>query len=75
MCYGASFLEIENKTNNATQYFNGAIFSGGGLWMDGGNVAGNNTIVNFDTNTVDELETLSASGQQELVRTGYAVGK
>ena len=32
------------------------------------------TAPNFDTNAVDNLETLSATGQQELVRTGYAVG-
>jgi hypothetical protein len=72
--YAASFLELENKISGI-HYLNGAIFSGGGMFIDGGDILGSKTMIRFDPNTVDRLQTLGSGGKASLVRKGYAVSR
>ena len=71
--YGPSFIEIENHGINV-QYFNGAIYGGGGVYFDGrGNPLAIQAI-RFDPETTDQLQTTGGMAQA-LVRTGFAILK
>jgi hypothetical protein len=70
--YGPSFVEIENKTSGNIQYFNGAIYAGGGIFLEG-NSSGYQA-VRYDGNAVDSLTTLNNKGQK-LTRIGFAIEK
>ncbi len=71
--YGPSFIEIENKTG-VLQYFNGAIFGGGGIYFEAHASGQGDIAVRHDKNTTDRLAVMGNKGQG-LVRTGYAIVK
>jgi hypothetical protein len=73
MVYGPSFIEIENKTSGNIQYFNGAIYGGGGVYLEG-NASAGFTAIRYDSNTVDGIRTLDGKGQV-LTRIGFAIEK
>ena len=56
------FAEIE-RNGDSTQYVNGAIIGGGGIFIEdkGGSTGG--TIVNYDPNTLNRLATDGSNGQ------------
>ena len=60
--YSPVFAEIE-RNGNSTQYVNGAIIGGGGIFIKdkGGSTGG--TIVNYDPNTLNRLATDGSNGQ------------
>ena len=60
--YSPSFMEIENKGSGATQYFNGSLIGGGGIYLDNGNKA-SQTVVAFDPNALDKLATSGSKGK------------
>ena len=68
----AQLIGIENK-DDQLQYFNGAIYGGAGVYLEGG--GGDNVqAIRFDLNTVDDLETMGGKGQS-LTRTDYAISR
>lgn len=73
MVYGPSFIEIENKTAGNVQYFNGAIYGGGGVYLEGNSSSGY-TAIRYDSNTMDGIRTLDGKGLI-LARIGMAIGK
>jgi hypothetical protein len=60
--YSPSFMEIENKGSGTTQYFNGSLITGGGVYIDNGNT-GSKTVVSFDPNSIDRLATSGSKGK------------
>ena len=72
--YGASFIEIENL-GGVWQYFIGSIYGGGGILLGASGVAGAATMIKWDSNKVDQLDTANSGGGKELVQKGYTVGK
>ncbi len=60
--YSPSFMEIENKGTGTTQYFNGSLITGGGVYIDNGN-SGSKTVVTFDPNSIDKLATSGSKGK------------
>jgi hypothetical protein len=59
--YSPSFMEIENKSSGATQYFRGMIIVGGGVYLDSG--GSTYTIVSYDPASVDQLATAGTRGK------------
>jgi len=59
--YSPVFAEIE-RNGDSTQYFNGSIIGGGGIFVEdkGGN---GQTIINYDPNTLDRLATDGSNGK------------
>jgi hypothetical protein len=67
--YGPSFIEIENKSNQR-MYFNGAVFSGAGIYLEG--TAGHPQVFRYDPNTIDQLAVRAGIGTG-LVATGFTI--
>lgn len=67
--YDPSFVEIENKAS-LLHYFNGAIFGGGGIFLE--SKAGGVQAIRFDPNTINELGTMANKGKR-LTTTGSAI--
>jgi len=59
--YSSSFMEIENKSDGQTQYFNGALIGGGGIYVENGRAA--TSIVSYDPNAVGNLATAGGRGK------------
>jgi hypothetical protein len=59
--YSSSFMEIENKQSGQTQYFNGALIGGGGIYVENGQHA--TSIVRYDQNALDRLATSGTRGK------------
>ena len=59
--YSSSFMEIENKQDGQTQYFNGALIGGGGIYVENGRAA--NSIVTYDPKAVGNLATAGGRGK------------
>ncbi|MFQ5504151.1 MAG: hypothetical protein ACE5F1_05035 [Planctomycetota bacterium] len=68
--YGPSFTEIENK-QGLTQYFNGSIIGGAGIYVEGHGSSGLQAI-RYDPNTLSNLVTKDNKGKV-LTRIGLAV--
>jgi len=62
LMYGPSFIELENK-DGGTQYFNGSILGGAGVFVEGHSDSDAWTVINFDRNTINKLATQNAKGQ------------
>jgi len=60
--YSPSFFEIENKQNGQTQYFNGALIGGGGVYIQN-NKTGSKTGLAFDPDSLDFLATMDNKGK------------
>jgi hypothetical protein len=71
--YGPSFIEIENKKANL-QFFNGAIYGGGGVYIEGSKKAPGIQAIRFDSGTVDNLALQEGKGGA-LARIGFAILK
>jgi hypothetical protein len=71
--YGPSFIEIENKKANL-QYFNGAIYGGGGVYLQGSKEESGVQAIRFDSSTVDKLA-LQDDVAGTLSRIGFAILK
>lgn len=64
--YTPSYMEIENKNNNQTQYIRGALIMGNGIYYE--NTSSSSTsIISFDPNTLDSLVTLGGAGKKVAV--------
>ncbi len=59
--YSSSFMEIENKQDGQTQYFNGALIGGGGIYVENGRAA--NSIVTYNPKAVGNLATAGGRGK------------
>ena len=70
--YGPSFIEIENKSG-LTQYFNGSIIGGGGIYLEGHSSSGVQAF-RFDPVALKNLQTFENKGKG-LVRIGFSVVK
>ena len=70
--YGPSSIEIENK-KRATQYFSGAIFGGGGIYLEGAD-SGISAVqaVRYDPDTIKRLATMGSKGKT-LKRSAYQI--
>ncbi|MEW6323953.1 MAG: pilus assembly PilX N-terminal domain-containing protein [Nitrospirota bacterium] len=54
--YTPSFVEIEQKADGNTQYINGSIIAGGGIYIEDRNTANaGNTIISFDADALTDL--------------------
>ena len=71
--YGPSFIEIENK-DKKLQYFNGAIYGGGGVYLQGSDLPPGKQAIRYDPSTVDRLTTQDDKGAV-FTRTGFAILK
>ncbi len=71
--YGPSFIEIENKQANL-QYFNGAIYGGGGVYLQGSNKDDGIQVIRYDPETVDRLALQEGVGVS-ISRIGFAILK
>ncbi|MBI5774028.1 MAG: hypothetical protein HZA89_09840 [Verrucomicrobia bacterium] len=65
--YSPNYMEIENKNpagraGGSTQYFSGSIITGGGVFLDNGDVK-NRTVVSFDPLALDKLATQGNKGK------------
>jgi hypothetical protein len=60
--YTPSFVEIENKKDGQTQYFNGSIIGGGGIYIQNNQKA--TSIVTYNPATLDYLATSSNKGKR-----------
>ncbi|HYT60014.1 MAG TPA: hypothetical protein VEL06_07570 [Haliangiales bacterium] len=60
--YSPSFMEIENKADNQTQYFKGCLIGGGGIYVE--NTHDSSTVISYDPKTVDVLATSGTKGQR-----------
>lgn len=59
--YSPCFMEIENKMDGQTQYFNGSLIGGGGIYVENGKDS--ISVVNFDVRTLDLLATFGDRGK------------
>ena len=66
--YTPSYMEIENKQPNQTQYIKGCVIMGNGIYYEN-NSKGSTSIISYDNNAVDALATLTGAGKQ--VRVAY----
>lgn len=66
--YTPSYMEIENKKNDQTQYIKGCVIMGNGIYYEN-NSRGSTSIISYDNNAVDALATLTGAGKQ--VRVAY----
>jgi hypothetical protein len=66
VCYTPSYMEIENKTSGATQYFKGSLIMGNGIYYEN-TTPGATSIISFDPAAVDALATLNATAKQVKV--------
>jgi hypothetical protein len=66
--YTPSYMEIENKQPNQTQYIKGCVIMGNGIYYEN-NQKGSTSIISYDNNAVDALATLTGAGKQ--VRVAY----
>ena len=55
-------MEIENKVSGNTQYFNGSLIGGGGIYIDNGK-SGSKTVVAYDANALNKLATSGSKGK------------
>jgi len=69
--YGPAFIEIENKDGNL-QYFNGAVFGGGGVFLEAYKGGDGTIAIRHDRQTIDELPLFDQSAAK-LTRVGYAI--
>lgn len=60
--YTPSYMEIENKTTGATQYINGAVIMGSGIYLE--DTSKSTTIVTYDPNAVNALATSNNVGRK-----------
>ena len=63
--YSPSFMEIENKLPNQTQYFNGAIIGGGGIYVQNEQSSAR-TLITYDPNTINKLATMNNKGKSMM---------
>ena len=69
--YAPTYLEIDGyNSSSCIQYFNGAIYVGGGICVEGEEDAVQ--AFRYDPNCVNRLQTKNGKGES-LVRTGYAI--
>jgi hypothetical protein len=66
--YTPSYMEIENKQPNQTQYIKGCVIMGNGIYYEN-NQRGSTSIISYDNSAVDALATLMGAGKQ--VRVAY----
>jgi hypothetical protein len=66
--YTPSYMEIENKQPNQTQYIKGCVIMGNGIYYEN-NQNGSTSIISFDQSAVDALATLNGAGKE--VRVAY----
>ncbi len=69
--YTPSFVEIEQKTGNTTQYFRGQIISGGGVYLEDMSTAGP-MVISYDPNAIDTLAI--GAGKGKILRTQWREG-
>lgn len=69
--YTPSFVEIEQKTGNTTQYIRGQIISGGGVYLEDMSTAGP-MVISYDPNTIDSLAI--GAGKGKILRTQWREG-
>ncbi len=69
--YTPSFVEIEQKIANTTQYFRGQIISGGGVYLEDMSTAGP-MVFSYDPNTIDTLAI--GAGKGKILRTQWREG-
>ena len=69
--YTPSFVEIEQKTGNTTQYIRGQIISGGGVYLEDMSTAGP-MVFSYDPNTIDTLAI--GAGKGKILRTQWREG-
>ena len=60
--YSPSFMEIENKQDNQTQYFHGCLIVGGGIYVE--NTHRSKTLISYDAGVLDLLATSNGKGQK-----------
>lgn len=62
--YTPCYVEIENTQNGQTQYINGALITGGGVYLENNSAA--TTVVTYDQNAVGALATSNNVGRKVL---------
>lgn len=60
--YTPSFVEIENKEDNQTQYFKGSIIGGGGVYVE--NKQNSRTVISYDKESLNLLATAATKGKR-----------
>jgi len=69
--YGPAFIEIENKGGNV-MYINGALFGGGGVYMQAGKKGEGVIAIKHDANTTDDLALVNNIATS-FERIGYSI--
>jgi hypothetical protein len=63
--YTPCYIELENKQGGQTQYINGCVICGHGIYYE--NTQSSTSIISFDPNTVDSLVTWGNIGKQMMM--------